>query len=109
MISPETPEETAKLKKKLKLDFDILFDPKNQYAEQLDLVHGFPQDLREIYLSFGIDVGNANGNGEWKLPIPSRLVIGEDHTIKSIQSNAAYTQRPEPQETLDFLLAGSHQ
>lgn len=102
-ISPENPEATGKLIKSLGLNFEILFDQDNAYAKQMDLVHGLPEELQEIYGGFGIDVGSSNGNGTWELPLPTRLVLGANHEIKSIELDADYTKRPEPTDTLAVL------
>lgn len=102
-ISPQTSDKNRELIEKTKLDFEILFDKDNAYAKQLDLVHGFDDALKTIYGTFGIDVGTANGNGVWELPIPARMVISSDHVLRGIEVNADYTQRPEPTETLQLV------
>ena len=99
-ISPQLPELNRELIEKHKLDFEILHDKDNAYAKLLDLVHGFDDDLKEIYGTLGIDVGTANGNGTWELAIPGRIVVGAAHEIKALEFNAKYTERPEPAETL---------
>lgn len=99
-ISPQLPELNRELIEKHKLDFEILHDKGNAYAKTLDLVHGLEDALIEIYGSFGIDVGTANGNGVWELAIPGRVVMGAGHEIKAIEFNANYTERPEPADTL---------
>ena len=66
-------------------------------------MHGFNDSLQAIYGSFGIDVGAANGNSVWELPLPSRIVVGQDHVIKSIDYDIDYKKRPEPEATLAVL------
>jgi len=39
-----------------------LSDPGNQTASAYGLVYSLPQDLRKIYLQFGIDVPKHNGD-----------------------------------------------
>lgn len=53
--------------------------------------------------TFGIDVGGSNGTTIWELPMPSRFVISSDHTIKAKEVNASYTNRPEPEATLQIV------
>ena len=86
------------------LNFEILHDKDNAFAKQLDLVHGFPQELKDIYQgTFGIDVGGSNGTEIWELPMPSRFVISPDHLVKAKEVNASYTNRPEPEATLQIV------
>jgi len=102
-ISPQLPKLNRELVEKLGLDFEILYDKDNAYAKQLDLVHGFVDELKEIYGGFGIDVGAANGNEIWELPIPGRMVIGAGHAVKAAEFNANYVERPEPEATLALV------
>ncbi len=97
------PEKNRELIESRKLNFEILFDKDNAYAQKLDMVHGFNDDLKTIYGSFGIDVGAANGNSVWELPLPSRMIIGQGHVLKSIDYNVDYKIRPEPEATLAIL------
>ena len=98
------PEKSRETIEKRGLKFEILFDKDNEFAKQLDLVHGLPQELKDIYQgTFGIDVGGANGSDIWELPMPSRFVIGTDHKIKDKEVNASYTSRPEPEATLQIV------
>lgn len=88
---------------KHRLKFEILHDFANQFAQELDLVHGFPDELKEVYLGFGADLALVNGEPSWTLPIPARIATSSDHKIISIQFDADYKQRPEPEEVLaDF-------
>ena len=102
-ISPQQESLNKELVKKLGLDFEILFDKDNAYAKKLDLVHGFGDDLKKIYGGYGIDVGAANGNDVWELPIPGRIVVGSGHAIQAAEFNANYTERPEPEATLAIV------
>lgn len=43
---------------------------------------------------------NFNGDDSWTLPLATRIVVGKDHHIVSIDYHADYTQRPEPEATL---------
>ena len=86
------------------LNFEILYDKDNSYARELDLVHGFPQELQDIYQgTFSIDVGGSNGTTIWELPMASRFVIDSDHAVKAQEVNASYTNRPEPEATLQIV------
>ncbi len=102
-VSPQLPEKSRELIESRKLNFEILFDKDNGYAQKLDLVHGFNDDLKSVYGTFGIDVGQANGNPTWELAIPARLVVGVNHVIKSIEFDADYKVRPEPAATLAMV------
>lgn len=95
-----TPRETEDPKP---VSFEALRDFGNQVAEQYGLVFTLPDDLREIYLRFGIDLARGNGDGTWRLPIPARFVIDHRGIIRAVDADPDYTRRPEPATTVEIL------
>jgi peroxiredoxin len=87
------------------ITFDILSDPGNDYAAELGLRYALPDDLREVYRGFGIDLAAHNGDGSWTLPMPGRFVVDASGIVRAMDVDPDYTRRPEPQETLDDLAA----
>jgi len=85
------------------LNFDLLSDPGNRVAETYGLVHAFPEDLKQIYLQFGIDLEKYNGDDSWTLPMPGRFVIDRSGVIRYAEVNPDYTVRPEPEEVIGIL------
>lgn len=61
--------------------------------------------MRKIYLGFGIDLAQYNGDSSWELPLPGTFVIGRDMTIRFSFVDADYTRRLEPAAILDSLRA----
>ncbi len=102
-VSPQGIEHNRKLIEGRSLNFEVLCDQDNAYADQLGLKHGFADDLKEIYGQFGINLNNFNGNAKWELAIPSRFVVASDGKIVAVDTNADYTVRPEPSETVEVL------
>lgn len=100
-LTPQLPEHSAGMRDKNKLDFDVLSDPGNEYADKLGLKFDIPDDLIEVYKGFGIDLPAHSGAGGWNLPMPGRFLIGSDGIIQAADVDPDYTQRPEPQKTLD--------
>lgn len=102
-ISPQQPEFNQKLQKAKKLTFDILSDPGNKAASDFGLVFTFPDDLKQLYQKFGIDVARHNGDDSWTLPIPARFIIDPQGIIRYAEADPDYTVRPEPEHTLEAL------
>lgn len=88
-----------------KLKFDLLTDPGNAYTSQLGLTFEVPADLREVYLSIGVDLPKHNGEDSWTLPMPARLVIDSGGVIRASDVDPDYTHRPEPGKTIADLKA----
>ena len=93
------------MSKKLNLTIPILTDQDNRLAVKFGLVFTLPDALREVYLSFGIDLERHNGNATWALPMPACYIIGQNGVILDAAVSVDYTTRPEPEETLKKLEA----
>ncbi len=81
----------------------MLSDPGNRVAKKFGLVYKFPQDLKQVYLEFGIDLEKFNGDNSWTLPIPARYIIDASGIIRYRESDPDYTIRPEPEDTIQAL------
>jgi peroxiredoxin len=85
------------------LTFEILSDPGNEVAQSYGLKFKLPEDLKEVYLKFNIDLEQYNGDDSWTLPLPARLIIDQKGIIRYAEINTDYTVRPEPEETMAAL------
>ena len=103
-MSPQIAEKSRALIEKRKFRFEILRDSGNAVASSYGLRWAFPDDLKKLYLGFGIDLEEGNGDGSWTLPIPARYIIDRDGLIRYARFDPDYTRRPEPRETLDALV-----
>ena len=99
-LSPQLPAHGLSIVEKHGLGFDILSDPRNDYAAQLGLRFVLPPDLRAVYLSFGIDLPAGNGDDSWTLPMPGRLIVDRSGVVRAVDVDPDYTVRPEPATTL---------
>ncbi|UCF95652.1 MAG: AhpC/TSA family protein [Desulfobacterales bacterium] len=102
-VSPQLPEHSRELIKQKKFTFDMLSDPGNQVAQKFGLVYEFPEDLKKIYLQFGIDVPHYNGEDSWTLPLPARYIVDRNAKIRYAAVNPDYTVRPDPAHTITAL------
>ena len=104
-ITPQLPELSLPMVENNDLGFDILSDTDSAFTARLGLNFDIPEDLREIYLSFGIDLPACSGRDEWVLPMPARIVIDSGGVVRATDIDADYTIRPEATKTLDDLRA----
>lgn len=102
-ITPETPDNSLTTSEKNKLNFEILSDIDNVYAKSLGLVFQMPENLRELYHSFNLNVDAHNGNKNYELPMPATYIINDQKEIVYSFVPEDYTERLDPTEILDFL------
>lgn len=102
-ISPEIGSEAEKTAIKDKLEFEVLSDLDNQVARKYGLVFQLPQELREVYLKFGIDLVKNQKSQKWELPIPATYVIAPSGKIVFSFLNIDYAYRADPKDILKAL------
>jgi peroxiredoxin len=103
VISPELPSHVTTMAERHKLSFPILWDEESRVAEAYGLAFMLPDDLREVYRSFGIDLAARNGDPSWRLPVPSRFVIDGAGIVRAAEADPDYRYRPEPGATVAEL------
>jgi peroxiredoxin len=103
VISPQLEKYSKQVSKKHNLSFSVLSDQGNKVASQFGLVFSLPDDLRQIYSNFGIDLERYNGDDSWTLPMPGRFILDRRGTIIHRDVHPDYTKRPEPAEIVDIL------
>ena len=104
-ITPQLAEASRSLVEKQSIGFDLLSDPCNAYAAKLGLKFTLPDDLKGVYLSFGLDLAVRNGEESWTLPMPGRFVIDPTGIVRAADVDPDYERRPEPQKTVDDVKA----
>jgi peroxiredoxin len=99
-VTPQPPEASRPLIEKHKIGFDLLSDHRNEYAATLGLRFRLPEDLKEVYLGFNIDLARHNGEDSWTLPMPGRFVIDDKGLVRACDVDPDYRYRPEPEKTV---------
>ncbi len=102
-ITPQLAEHSRTMIERHSLSFDLLSDPGNEYLSTLGLRFELPDDVKEVYLSIGIDLPKHHGEDSWTLPVPARLLVDSSGIIRAADIDVDYTRRPEPEKTLTDL------
>ena len=104
-ITPHNAENSLRMIDRHKLGFEMLSDPGNTYAARLGLRFQVPEELKEIYLSLGIDLEESSGSPDWTLPVPARIVVDRTGIVRATDIDVDYTRRPEPEKTIADVVA----
>jgi peroxiredoxin len=99
-ITPQPPEASRELIDKHKITFDLLSDHRNAFAAKLGLRFTLPDDLKQVYRGFGLDLAAKNGEDSWTLPMPGRFVVDRSGIVRVVDVDPDYTHRPEPEKTV---------
>ena len=102
-ISPMQTKYAPQLVKKLGLEFPLLSDPGSRVLERLGVLFPLPEEMITIYKGFGIDLERFNGDANWRLPLPGRIIVDRDGTVRNVEFSTDHTERPEPADSVAFL------
>jgi peroxiredoxin len=102
-ISPQTPDRSQATLLKNFLEYEVLSDVSNRVARRFGLVYPLGSEVRRIYLGFGVDLAEYNGDNSWELPLPGTFIIDRTMTIRLSFADADYTRRLEPAAILYTL------
>jgi peroxiredoxin len=106
-ISPQSPDASMTTKEKNELEFEVLSDNENKIAKEYGLVFSLAEELRPIYLSFGIDIPASNKDDSYEIPMPATYVINKNKEIIFSFIDEDYTKRCEPQDILEAIRKNS--
>lgn len=102
-VTPEAGGVALRTQVERHLDFDILCDLDNTLAMECGLMFRVPDEIRQFYLSRGIDFSKVYGNSSWMLPVPATYIVGRDGIIAHAYVNPDFRFRLEPREILVSL------
>ena len=102
-ISPETPDNSLTAIEKHQLEFEVLSDVGNKTARKFGLLFTVYEEMRPLYLKWGLDVPASNGDDSWELPVPATYVIDRNAVVHAAHVDKDYTKRMEPDEVIAAL------
>jgi peroxiredoxin len=96
-VSPQSPDQSDSLKRRLHLDFEILSDPDNRVALEYGLRFRVPETLQSLFLAWGVDLALWNGGSSWTLPVPATYILDSAGRITHDFVDTDYTKRMDPE------------
>ncbi|MFV1973948.1 MAG: peroxiredoxin-like family protein [Thiohalobacterales bacterium] len=102
-VSPETPDNSLTTAEKYGLDFEVVSDVGNRTARDYGLIFTVYEEMRPLYLKWGLDVPACNGDDSWELPVPATYLAGTDRVVRAAHVDRDYTKRMEPGHILEAL------
>jgi peroxiredoxin len=106
-ISPQTQKHSYMTRDMHKLRFPVLSDQGNQVARKFGLVYRLSPEMQAMYESIMTKLPGYNGDQSWELPLAATYVVQPDGKILWARVDADWRKRPEPEEILRVLNAGS--
>jgi peroxiredoxin len=107
-ISPQAPDGSLSMAEKNELTFAVLSDPGNQLAKAAGILTAPSEEVRTAQLRLGLELTALNADGTATVPMPTTVIVDNDHVVCWIDVHPDYTTRSEPDQILaavDSLLA----
>lgn len=104
-ISPEVPDQTLSTKEKNELQFEVLSDVGTKYASKLGIMWQVPEDLQSVLANFGHDLKDWNGNEEYKVPIPTNILVDKESKVRNVFVEPDWSKRLEPATAVEWARA----
>src|SRR4029077_18793587 len=76
-ISPQLAQYGRAVRRRAKLEFDVLTDLRLRVAEAFGLAFGLPPDLRELNAAFETTREKFHEEPDGRLPMPARYVVDQ--------------------------------
>lgn len=102
-ISPQYPEATGTIVKKLGLEFPVLCDPGNRVARKYGLVFKQTGLLHEVSERSGTSLSECNKDCSQQLPVPATYLVSQQSTLLYRHFDVDFTTRAEPRDVLEQL------
>lgn len=102
-ISPQSPDHSLTLAEKNNLEFEILTDTDNAFAEKLGIVFQLQDFVLPYYQGLGIHLSDYNKNNDNKLPVPAVFVIDENRVVTYKFLDVNYMSRVNVEELIEAL------
>jgi len=86
-ISPRLAQYERFVRRRAKLEFDVLTDRHLRGAEAFRLAFLLPCELKQLYAAFGNTLGKFHNGPDFRLPMPARYVVDQDGRIRAAESS----------------------
>jgi len=102
-ISPELPDTSLSTVEKQQLEFTVLSDVGNAFAEQLGILYRQPEELRGVFEGLGTDLRRRNGDDSFVLPVPLTILVDGRGVVRNVHVEPDYFVRLDPEVTLGWI------
>lgn len=102
-LSPQRPDGSLSMQEKNDIAFTVLSDPGNTLARHLGILTQPSEDARAAQLRFGLDLTAVNADGTIDLPMPTTVILDNEHVLRWIDVHPDYRTRTEPNQILGAL------
>ncbi|AZA77936.1 AhpC/TSA family protein [Chryseobacterium sp. G0186] len=102
-ISPQSQDHSLSMSEKNNLEFEVLTDHNNEFAEKLGIAFQLQDFVLPHYEGLGINLSDFNKNNDNTLPVPAVFVTDENRVITYKFLDVNYMNRVDVEELIKAL------
>jgi peroxiredoxin len=103
-VSPQVPERLVEIKRRHGLEFNVASDL-NTLGEHFGILYEFDEASKAAARARGGFIGETTGTGDWRLPMPTALVIDQTGVVAFADVSPDWLVRTEAEPILDAVRA----
>jgi peroxiredoxin len=104
-VSPQVPERLVEIKRRHNLSFNVATDRDNALGRRFGVLYEPDEAAKAAALAKGSFIGDTTGAGSWELPMPTVVVIDQDHTVRFADVSPDWLDRTEPEPVIAAVQA----
>jgi peroxiredoxin len=102
-VSPQVPGKLAAIKNRFGFGFPVVSDTGNGLARRFGIAFTASAASRAHARARGSDLGEVLGTGQWELPMPTIVVIGQDRVVRFADVHPDWLVRTEAEAVIDAV------
>jgi len=102
-ISPQVPGKLIAIKNRFGFGFPVASDPDNGLARRFGITFTASPASQAHARANGGDLGAELGTGQWELPMPTVVVVGQDRVVAFADVAPDWLVRTEAQTVIDAV------
>jgi peroxiredoxin len=102
-LSPQVPGKLVAIKNRFGLRFPVVSDTGNGVARRFGITFTSSPASQAHARAHGSDLGEALGTGQWELPMPTIVVIGQDRVVRFADVHPDWLVRTEAEAVVEAV------
>jgi peroxiredoxin len=103
-VSPQVPERLVEIKRRHQFAFNVASDL-NVLGEALGILYEFDEPSKASARAKGSFIGDTTGTGDWRLPMPTAVVMDRRGLAAFVDVSPDWLARTEAEPILDAVRA----
>jgi peroxiredoxin len=102
-VSPQVPGPLAAIKNRFGFGFPVVSDTGNGLARRFGITFTSSAASQAHARANGADLGEVLGTGQWELPMPTIVVIGQDRVVRFADVHPDWLVRTEAEAVIEAV------